>query len=93
MILYHGSNMIINEIDLNKCRPYKDFGQGFIMENSSSYKKSFMIFITMKLRCFFRKYIKIFLVLVLYIDCTRYIHHAVIYQQSYKDGFQLILQN
>ena len=29
MILYHGSNMIINEIDLNKCRPYKDFGQGF----------------------------------------------------------------
>lgn len=21
--------MIINEIDLNKCRPYKDFGQGF----------------------------------------------------------------
>lgn len=29
MILYHGSNMIINEIDLSKCRPYKDFGQGF----------------------------------------------------------------
>lgn len=29
MILYHGSNIIINEIDLSKCRPYKDFGQGF----------------------------------------------------------------
>lgn len=29
MILYHGSNMVIDEIDLNKCRPYKDFGQGF----------------------------------------------------------------
>lgn len=29
MILYHGSNMIINEIDLDKCKPYKDFGQGF----------------------------------------------------------------
>lgn len=29
MILYHGSNMIINKIDLNKCRQYKDFGQGF----------------------------------------------------------------
>ena len=29
MILYHGSNMKIGEIDLNKCRKYKDFGQGF----------------------------------------------------------------
>lgn len=29
MILYHGSNMIIEDIDFNKCRPYKDFGQGF----------------------------------------------------------------
>ena len=29
MILYHGSNMIISAIDLNLCRPYKDFGQGF----------------------------------------------------------------
>ena len=29
MILYHGSNLKINEIDLLKCKPYKDFGQGF----------------------------------------------------------------
>ena len=29
MILYHGSNLKINEIDLSKCKPYKDFGQGF----------------------------------------------------------------
>ena len=29
MILYHGSNVKIKEIDLNKCRPYKDFGKGF----------------------------------------------------------------
>lgn len=29
MILYHGSNMKIEQIDLNKCRPFKDFGQGF----------------------------------------------------------------
>jgi hypothetical protein len=29
MILYHGSNIIIENIDLNKCRPYKDFGKGF----------------------------------------------------------------
>lgn len=29
MILYHGSNIIIEKIDLNKCRPFKDFGKGF----------------------------------------------------------------
>ena len=29
MILYHGSNIEIEEIDLNKCKKYKDFGQGF----------------------------------------------------------------
>ena len=29
MILYHGSNKKICEIELNKCKPYKDFGKGF----------------------------------------------------------------
>ena len=29
MILYHGSNVEIDEINLNKCKKYKDFGQGF----------------------------------------------------------------
>lgn len=29
MTLYHGSNVKITNIDLNKCRPYKDFGKGF----------------------------------------------------------------
>jgi len=29
MSLYHGSNIIIENIDLKKCRPYKDFGKGF----------------------------------------------------------------
>ena len=29
MKLYHGSNMVIEQIDLSKCKPYKDFGQGF----------------------------------------------------------------
>lgn len=28
MKLYHGSNMVIEQIDLSKCKPYKDFGQG-----------------------------------------------------------------
>lgn len=31
MKLYHGSNVEIHEIDLTKCRPYKDFGQGFYL--------------------------------------------------------------
>lgn len=29
MILYHGSNIFIDKIDISKCRPYKDFGRGF----------------------------------------------------------------
>ena len=31
MKLYHGSNMVIEQIDLSKCKPYKDFGQGFYL--------------------------------------------------------------
>ena len=31
MKLYHGSNTEIIEIDLNKCKPYKDFGKGFYL--------------------------------------------------------------
>ena len=31
MILYHGSNIRVAKIDLMKCRPYKDFGQGFYL--------------------------------------------------------------
>jgi hypothetical protein len=29
MILYHGSNTEIFTVDLEKCRPHKDFGRGF----------------------------------------------------------------
>lgn len=31
MILYHGSNVAIETIDLAQCRPYKDFGRGFYL--------------------------------------------------------------
>ena len=31
MILYHGTNCVIDKIELNKCRPYKDFGRGFYL--------------------------------------------------------------
>jgi hypothetical protein len=29
LILYHGSNVHIKKIELQKCKPYKDFGRGF----------------------------------------------------------------
>jgi hypothetical protein len=29
MMLFHGSNIAIDTIDLEKCRPFKDFGKGF----------------------------------------------------------------
>lgn len=31
MILYHGSNVEIFEIDFSQCKPYKDFGKGFYL--------------------------------------------------------------
>ena len=33
MILYHGSNMEISEIDLAQSRPYKDFGKAFYLSS------------------------------------------------------------
>ena len=31
MILYHGTNEDFGDIDLNKSKPNKDFGQGFYL--------------------------------------------------------------
>ena len=31
MKLYHGSNTAIRQIDFARCKPYKDFGQGFYL--------------------------------------------------------------
>ena len=31
MRLYHGSNIEVKSIDFAKCKPYKDFGQGFYL--------------------------------------------------------------
>ena len=31
MILFHGSNVQVREVDLTKCRPNKDFGCGFYL--------------------------------------------------------------
>lgn len=34
MRLYHGSNVIIEEVDLSKCHPFKDFGRGFYLTDN-----------------------------------------------------------
>ena len=34
MILYHGSNMVFEKIDLNKSKTNKDFGQGFSLSDN-----------------------------------------------------------
>lgn len=31
MILYHGSNVLVNEINLQICKPFRDFGKGFYL--------------------------------------------------------------
>ena len=36
MILYHGSNISIDKIDLDKSKPYKDFGKGFYLSESET---------------------------------------------------------
>lgn len=36
MILYHGSNMVINKIDLEMSKPNKDFGKGFYLSENES---------------------------------------------------------
>lgn len=36
MRLYHGSNIMIEEIDLSKSKPFKDFGQGFYLSDIAS---------------------------------------------------------
>lgn len=36
MILFHGSNMTIERIDLDKSKPNKDFGKGFYLSESEA---------------------------------------------------------
>ena len=35
-ILFHGSNIIVDKIDLDKSKPYKDFGKGFYLSDNES---------------------------------------------------------
>lgn len=34
MKLYHGSNILIDKIDLSKSKPNKDFGRGFYLSDN-----------------------------------------------------------
>lgn len=46
MILYHGSNTKVEAVDLSRCRPNKDFGQGFYLTPDKSYTEG--SFVTIK---------------------------------------------
>lgn len=43
MILYHGTNIDFQQIDLAKCRPHKDFGQGFYLTDIESQAQNMAI--------------------------------------------------
>ena len=36
MKLYHGSNIKIKKIDLEKSKPFKDFGKGFYLSDNET---------------------------------------------------------
>lgn len=46
MILYHGSNQIIKQIDLSKSRPAKDFGQAFYLSEDKFQAEEMAVFKT-----------------------------------------------
>lgn len=40
MKLYHGSNIMIDEVDFSKCHPYKDFGCGFYLTDNIKHARN-----------------------------------------------------
>lgn len=49
MILFHGSNMEIEQIDLSVLKPNKDFGKGFYLSDSESQAREMAVFKSMQL--------------------------------------------
>lgn len=49
MILYHGSNIDIEIIDLAKSKPNKDFGKGFYLSENESQAQEMAVFKSMQL--------------------------------------------
>ncbi len=43
IILYHGSNVEIETINLDKCSPYKDFGKGFYLTDIKEQAKQMAV--------------------------------------------------
>jgi hypothetical protein len=40
MIVYHGSYIEIEDVDLSKCEPHKDFGQGFYVTKNKKHAET-----------------------------------------------------
>lgn len=49
MILYHGSNVTITKIDLEKSKPFKDFGKGFYLSEDEAQALEMAAFKSMQL--------------------------------------------
>lgn len=49
MILYHGSNISIEQIDLEKSKPNKDFGKGFYLSENESQAREMALFKSMQM--------------------------------------------
>lgn len=49
MILYHGSNIDIEIIDLTKSKPNKDFGKGFYLSENETQAQEMAVFKSMQL--------------------------------------------
>lgn len=49
MILYHGSNINIEKIDLNKSKPNKDFGKGFYLSENEKQAQEMALFKSLQL--------------------------------------------
>lgn len=40
MKLYHGSNVMIDQVDFTKCHPFKDFGRGFYLTDNIKHARN-----------------------------------------------------
>lgn len=49
MILYHGSNITIDKIDIKKSKPNKDFGKGFYLSENETQAMEMAVFKSMQL--------------------------------------------
>lgn len=45
MILYHGSNVVVKEIKLEICKPFRDFGKGFYLTDIRSQAEEWALFV------------------------------------------------